>query len=502
MASLKKLAGQTVWYGLSNIAAKFLNQLLTPIVTRILNMPSGMADYGRFGILMSYVSFLNVIFTYGMETAYFRFSNKSGDRKKLFETSFSSLLVSSLIFGLALIIFRTPLAKFTGVTLHPEYINWCVYIIAIDTMAVIPFARLRQEERPKKYAFVRVAGIIVNISLTIYFLLWCPSHLSINPADKFAAWYRSYDNTGFMLLANLAASTVTFLLLAKEWISFRFKFDKKLWFELLAYSAPMVLIGLGGMVNETMDRIMLEKLSPVTPQLAEIQVAIYNANYKISIFVTLFINAFRMSAEPFFFSQAEDKNAPKTYARVMKWFVIVLCFAFLSTALFLDVWKLYVGKTYYEGLKVVPILLLANVCLGIYYNLSVWYKLTNKMHYGMYITFFGAAITLLINFTFIPKYGMMACAWATLAAYGSMMIVSYLLGQKYFPVPYNRKKIIAYLVTMLLLFFTEKLVMAMTDKLFIRLATASLLMYGFVRLIAFVEKKELKKMPFVGKLIN
>ena len=304
MASLKKLAGQTVWYGLSSIAAKFLNQLLTPIITRALNESAGMADYGKFGSIMAYISFINVVYTYGMETAYFRFSSQATDKKNLFQTAFTSLIISTFALSILLICFRVPLARLAYIGEHPEYIIWCVLIIAIDTMAAIPFARLRQEERPRKYAFVRVAGIIVNIVLTIYLVVWCPSHITPDNQSAFAQWYRTNNNVGFLLLANLAASAVTFLLLFREWIGYRFRFDVALWKKLIVYSAPMVIIGLGGMINETMDRIMLPRLLPGTRENAEIQNGIYGANYKIAIFITLFITAFRMSAEPFFFNQA------------------------------------------------------------------------------------------------------------------------------------------------------------------------------------------------------
>jgi O-antigen/teichoic acid export membrane protein len=266
----------------------------------------------------------------------------------------------------------------------------------------------------------------------------------------------------------------------------------------------MIIVGLGGMINETMDRIMLPKLLPGSEETKKIAVAIYAANYKIAIFITLFITAFRMSAEPFFFSQAADKNAPKTYARVMKWFVIILCFAFLFTALFLDVWKHYIPEAYRQngGIGVVPILLAANVALGIYYNLSVWYKITDRMYMGMIITLIGAAITLVLNFAFIPTYGMYACAWATLAAYGSMMVISYLLGQRYFPVPYPAKKLIAYLTVMFTLFFAQKAVMHFITFVPVRLGTALFFMYLFVLLVKSAEKKELKGMPFIGKFIK
>ena len=462
-----------------------------------------MIDYGNFGTLYSFISFGNVVYSYGMETAYFRFSSSGADRKSLFQTTFTSLLLSSVALSALIIIFRAPIAVFAGLEHHSEYIIWGVLIMAIDTMGAIPFARLRQEERPRKYAFVKVSGILVNILLTCFFLVYSPGYISTHPTGAYAIWYAHNTNVGFLLLANLSQSAFTFLLLYREWLGFRFKFDSALWKKIIIYSAPMVIVGLGGMVNETIDRIMLPKLYG-TGNEGAIENAMYVANYKIAIFITLFITAFRMSAEPFFFSQSTDKNAPKTYARVMKWFVIILCFAFLFTALFLDAWKYFVGPQYRQGnaLGVVPILLAANVCLGIYYNLSVWYKITDKMRMGMYITLMGAVLTLVCNTLFIPRFGMFACAWTTFAAYCSMMVVSYFLGQKYFPVPYNVKKLLAYLAVMVILFFTQQLVMHLTENIFIRLAAASALMSLFVRLVLAAEKKELKGMPVIGRFIK
>ena len=469
----------------------------------MLNQPAGMVDYGNFSTLYAFISFVNVIYTYGMETAYFRFSSTGTDQKKLFQTTFTSLLLSSVVFSAAIILFRVPIAEYAGLEQHSEYITWCVLILAIDTMAAIPFARLRQEERPRKYAFVRVAGIMVNILLTLFFLVYSPGYISAHPTGAYAHWYAQNTNVGFLILANLTQAAVTFLLLYREWLGFRFQFDPVLWKKIFTYSAPMVIVGLGGMVNETIDRIMLPKLYGTKMQGA-IENAMYAANYKIAIFITLFITAFRMSAEPFFFSQSTDKNAPKTYARVMKWFVIILCLAFLFTSLYLDVLKYIVGPQYRRGdaLGVVPILLAANVCLGIYYNLSVWYKITDKVHIGMYVTLMGATLTLVSNTLFIPRFGMYACAWTTFAAYCSMMIVSYLLGQKYFPVPYNLKKLLAYLAVMVILFFAQQLVMRLTGNFVVRFVSASVFMAMFLRLVLMAEKKELAGMPFIGKYVK
>lgn len=502
MASLKKLASETIWYGLSNIAAKLLNQLLTPLITWLLHTSAQMADYGDFSTLYAYISFLNIVFTYGMETAFFRFSANGTEKNTLFQTAFTSILVSTALLSALCIVTAAPIAAWVGIPAHPEYIVWCVLIVAIDTLAAIPFARLRQEGKPRKYAFVRIMGILVNIFFTVFFLVYCPIYVANHTDGWLAGWYQHHNNTGYLIMANLLASGVTFLLLVGEWGSYRFKFNATLWKQMIAFAAPMIIIGMGGMVNETIDRPMLGKLFNGTLQEAKIAVAIYSANYKIAIFITLFITAFRMSAEPFFFKQSKEKNAPQTYARVMKWFVIILCFAFLFTGLFLDVWKYYIGPNFVSGIGVVPILLGANVCLGIYYNLSVWYKITNRMRAGIYITLMGAAITLAINFTFIPLFGMYACAWATLAAYASMVVACYLQGQKHFPVPYNVRKLLAYLGVMLVLFFTERLVTWLTPNVIVRLLAACVLLFLFLRLVIEAEHKELANMPVIGNWIK
>lgn len=503
MASLKKLAGQTLWYGLSNIGAKLLFQLQTPLVTYFLNSSGGVTQYGDFSALYAAISFFNIIFTYGMETAYFRFSAAGEDQKKLFRTIFTSLILSTTLLSVLLILFRVPLAKLSDIGDHPEYIIWCVLILAFDTLAAIPFARLRQEERPRKYAVVRLAGIIANIAAVVIFLAISPRFISEHPHHAYSIWYNSNSNVGFLILANLIQAAITFLLLFREWMDFRFTPDTALWKKAFTYSAPLIIAGLGGMVNETIDRQMLKHMYGTKAQ-GTFELGIYGANYKIAIFITLFITAFRMSAEPFFFSQAKDKNAPQTYARVMKWFVIILCCAFLSTALFIDGIKFFIGPAFRteRSLGIVPILLAANVCLGIYYNLSIWYKVTDKMRMGMYITLVGATLTIILNTLFIPKYGMYACAWTTFAAYFTMMVISYFLGQKYFPVPYNMKKLLSYLGVMLLLFFTQKLLGHFTENIVVRLSSAMVLMIIFLRLVVAAEKEELRGMPVIGKYIK
>ncbi|RZK64018.1 MAG: polysaccharide biosynthesis protein, partial [Pedobacter sp.] len=403
---MKQLAGQTLWYGVSSIGAKFLNYLLTPLLTYLMTDKSGVQDYGDYSLLYSWIAVVNILFIYGFETGFFRFSNKDGiDRKSLFETAFGSLIISTIGFFVLFSFFRVPISNFMNLGQHPEYILLCLCLIGLDAISAIPFARLRQENRPKKYAFVKLFGIITNILFTLLFLIWLPNYAETHSTGFIAIWIKGNNRVGFLLLANVLQNLFVFLMLYEEWKDFRFKINKKMWSQLFLYSMPMIFIGLAGMINEVMDRQMLAKLLPISVDAKRI-VGIYSANYKLAIFITLFIQAFKMAAEPFFFSQSKDKNAPILYARVMKWFVITLSLAFLFSALYLDVLQFMIGVSYRSGLTIVPILLFANICLGIYYNLSVWYKLTERMRIGLYITSFGALITLTGNYIFIPLYGM------------------------------------------------------------------------------------------------
>jgi O-antigen/teichoic acid export membrane protein len=302
----------------------------------------------------------------------------------------------------------------------------------------------------------------------------------------------------YVIIANLIQAAATFLFLSKEFFSFQWKFNAKLWKEIMAYSLPLVIVGFGGMVNETFDRIMLGWWSTADSPTTEI--AIYSGCYKLSILITLFIQAFRMGAEPFFFKQASGENPQRTYARVMKFFVIVICFMFLVVALFLDIWKYFLSKPiYWTGLKVVPILLLANLFLGIYYNLSIWYKVTQKTLVGAYITLIGVVLTIAINYFFIPIIGYMACAWATIVCYGTMMIISYFWGQKHYPVPYAWKKLLAYIVIVVLLYFIHQLFLVMDLGDWPNRGAAVILIGLFGLLILRVEKKEFARLPYVGR---
>ena len=373
-----------------------------------------------------------------------------------------------------------------------------IWIIAFDTLAAIPFARLRQENKPRKYAAAKVVGILTNVFLTWFFIGYCSSH---NTEGHWSTMF--FDSTvnpiTYVVAANLIQAIITLLFLYEEILQIRFNFDKALWKEMLVYAAPLILVGLGGMINETMDRIMLLWWVPGEQVFREEQVGIYNACYKLSILITLFIQGFKMSAEPFFFKQAQGANPQKTYARVMKFFVIIISIMFLVVSLFLPIWKLFIGPKYYEGLVVVPILLMANIFLGIYYNLSVWYKLSNKTLYGAWITLIGALITIVLNYAFIPKFGYVACATTTCICYGTMMVISFIWGQKHYPIPYAWKKLVAYLFIVVIVFLIHKGLIILIPNTIFSLILSTILTAIYCWFITLVEHKEFEKLPVVGK---
>jgi len=505
LAGIKQLAGQTVWYGLSNVGRKMLYFLLTPLLTYLLKDSKGMVDYGNMSLIYAWIAVANIVFTYGMETAYFRFSNQNGvDKNNLYRTSLSSILATTVFLCAIICWFRNPIQQFLQINNHSEYIVWVAVLIGLDTLSAIPFAKLRQENRPIKYAFINLFSIVCNISFIIIFIVYLPRWVDAHPHNAFSIWYKTKDRLGFIILANVFENMIQWFLLFKEWKSFRFKIDVQLWKRLVNYSTPMIVIGLAGMVNEVMDRQFLDKWLPFSVDKNKTILAIYSANYRLAIFISLFIQAFKMAAEPFFFNQSRGKNAPALYARIMKWFVITLAIAFLFTALFLDIWKILIIRSapYRTGIGVVPVLLLANICLGVYYNLSVWYKLTDKMRMGLYITLIGAAITVAGNYFFIPHFGMYASAWTTFICYCSMMIICYLVGKKYFPVPYRVKKIIAYWAVMLLLYFVRVGVSCISHSLIVELIVGIVLMSLFLLLVFWAEKEEIRAMPQLSRFLK
>ena len=441
MNPLKKLASQTAIYGLSSVVARLLNYLLVPLYTRYF-LP---AEYGVVTELYAYVAFLVVLLTYGMETAFFRFSKKEEATAKVYSTTLISLLISSVVFIGLIFLNSSAISQWLGYVNHPEYIQFFALIIGMDAVASISFAKLREQDKAVRFALIRIVSITVNISLNLYFIVY---------HDPFSLFQNQDFGIAYIFIANLVASAITLIMLFPEMISSTWVFDKKLWKKMMIYAIPLLIAGLAGMTNETIDRILLKHLLPNTDMAAS-ELGLYGAFYKLSIIMILFIQTFRFAAEPFFFAQEKEGSSRKIYAVVMKYFTIIMAFIFLGVTIFYDVIKGFLGSEYHDerGFLVVSILLLANLFLGIYYNLSIWYKLTEKTKYGAYLSIFGAIITLSLNLTLIPVLGFVGCAWATLVCYLSMTVASYYLGKRHFSVPYQVKRISFYLFGMLCVYF-------------------------------------------------
>ena len=500
MSGIKKLASQTLWYGVPTIASRFLGYLMNMALPFFITMPEKTADLVQ---VYTIIPFLNVLYAYGMETAYFRFS-QTHDRQKLYSTLSISLFFSSILFTILLLLCRGAITDAADLNNHPDYVLWMIAIIAVDNLNTLPFAKLRQEDRPRRYAFARIAGIVINLSVVIFFLGVVPKILHNNPDSFLKSIYNKDVGLGYYLLGNLCGSVFTLILLSKEIRQIRFSFDKVLWKEVMKYSAPLIIVGLGGMVNDVLSRLIYRHVVNLPQQQADHELGIFANIFRIALLITILIQAFRMAAEPFFFNKSKDENAQRTYARVMKFFVIACCFMFLLIGLYLDVFKwifiTFANKRWAEGLQIVPILALGNIFLGIYYNLSVWYKLTNKNTYGAVITIVGAVITIVLNVLLIPKLHYTGAAIATFTCYLFMMISSYLLGQKYYPVPYPVKKLIAYLVLVVLIYLLHLGINKIyPGHLWFSLTTATVLFGLFTWFVTKVEAKELAKIPMLAK---
>jgi O-antigen/teichoic acid export membrane protein len=495
------LAGETIWYGASSIFARFLQYMLTPYLTLKFK---GTPEYGEMSLVYAAISFVNIGVLFGLDYAFFRFIQRKESQRDLYPTLLISLLSSTTLITFLIIFFRVPVAHLIDVGNHPEYITLSALIIAFDALSALPFARLRHEGRPRKFAAIRVSGIVINIALTFFFLSACPPLLKAHPNSVIAFIYRPdrFGFVGYVLLANVFQNLFQLVLLSPLWRKINWTFNTALWREVMAYSLPLTVAGFGGMINETFDRIMLDWRLPHANHYAAYQVGIYSGCYKLSLLITLFVQAFRMGAEPFFFRQSVEDSAQRTYARVMKFFVILVSGMFLFVALYIDIWKWFIAdQSMWVGLKIVPILLFANIFLGVYYNLSIWYKITKSTHAGAYITLIGAAITLIINYVFIPTFGFMASAWATFACYGSMMVISYIWGQKIYPVPYAWKKLVAYMVIVALLYAVYIGLTALWANRAFSLTLATVLLGGYILFILRVERKEFRRLPYIGKYL-
>ncbi len=489
MSILKKLAGQSAIYGLSSIVGRFLNYLLVPLHTNIFTQPG---QYGVVTEMYAYISFLMIIYTYGMETSFFHFSEKDkGNEKKVFATGMITLFISTLLFSGSVILFSGSIAEVLDYEKHPEYISWMALILGFDALTALPFARLRQQSKARRFAFLKLLNIFINIFFNVMFFIILPVWYRNDEAlmHSFAQMvYNPDTGVGYVFIANLLASAVTMVLMIPEMKFSKRDYDNTLLGKMVLYSMPLLFAGLAGMVNETIDRIMVKYLVE-GPANAMKQLGIYGACYKLSILMTLFIQAFRYAAEPFFFAQFKQEDARKVYAMVMKYFVIACSIIFLGIMMYIDIVKYFIGKNYWPGLKVVPVLLLANLCLGVFFNLSMWYKLTGKTIFGAWFAIFGAVITIVLNLILIPRYGYMGAAWTTLACYGSMMILSYVTGQRYYKIAYDIRRMSGYLLFAIALYFLSKFMVQLTDPgMMLKLFINSIILFIYLFTLSKLER--------------
>jgi O-antigen/teichoic acid export membrane protein len=435
----KNLFKQTAIYGLATVLPRMFSFLLVPLYTDLLPKD----EYGKVTIIFAWMIFFNVILAYGMETAFFRFYNKEDNKKAVVETSMVSIFWSTIVFLVVALLFRTTLADWSGI--DSQYITYTIWILALDALVIIPFSKLRAFQRPMMYAIIKIGNVLVNLLLSILFLIYLPKLATLNPTGMISSFYVENFQIGYIFLANIIASLLTFVVLSPDYVFLKWKFDFSLWKRMMVYGLPILVAGIAFAINEQFDKILLDKLLP--QNIAADEVGVYSACYKLGLFMVLYRTAYTLGIEPFFFSHASNENAPQTYAMVTKYFVIFGSFIMLSVIVFADLFKMLMirDSSYWVAMKVVPLIILANFCLGIYTNLSVWYKLIDKTYIGAYISIVGAIITLVLNFLLIPSYSYSGSAIATLAAYGSMMLISYYLGNKYYPIPYDFKKIGGYL---------------------------------------------------------
>lgn len=494
MSTAKKFASQTAIYGISTVVSRVLNFFLTPVYVRVYPAKA----YGIFTIMYSWASMLNALLSFGMETTFFRYLNKyENDRDKVYQNTFLTIAALALSFFLFATWFVEDIAAWMqrdAAGVNPDYglyVKYFIYILVLDALSVIPFAKLRAEGRSVRYGLLKFTNVLVFIGLNLFFIFAIPFILKHNliGASFLASWFRE-GWVGYVFMANLAASAITLLLLLPELLQLRLRYDFALIRDMLSYSWPVLIANISFIINENIDKVLLGRLLPI--DISQQEVGIYGASCKLAIFLSIFIQAFRLGAEPFFFNHAKQQNAKQTYARIMTYFVIAVCVICLGLVANIDLLKYFIRGNaaeqvlYWSGLQVVPVLLFAYLSLGIYMNLSIWYKLSDQTRFGLYISGIGALLTILLNIWLIPTYSYVASAWITLAAYAAMMVLSYLWGQRHYPIPYQLKKIGIYVL------LTAFLVILSFKVLNRNLLAGNILFLLFMGGVFLAEKRELK----------
>ena len=496
MAGLKSLAKDTAIYGLSSIVGRFLNYMLVPLYTAVLPASSG--GYGVGSNVYAFTALMLVLLTFGMETGFFRFANKSGeDPMKVYANSLLSVGGVSLIFVLLCLLFLQPIANLLDYGNHPEFIAMMAMVVALDSFQCIPFAYLRYKKRPIKFAAIKLLSIIGGIGLNLFFLLLCP-WLNVHfPAT--VSWFYDPDYlVGYIFISNLIISAVQMFFFIPELRGFAYKLDKALLKRMVVYSFPVLILGLVGILNQTVDKMIYPFLFE-DRQEGLVQLGIYAATSKIAMVMAMFTQAFRYAYEPFVFGKNREGDNRKMYAAAMKYFLIFSLLAFLAVMFYLDLLRYLVARGYWEGLGVVAVVMLAEICKGIYFNLSFWYKLTDETRWGAYFSLIGCAIIVVMNIVFVPVYGYIASAWASVAGYGVIMLLSYWMGQKKYPIQYDLKSLGLYILLAAVLYVIGEQVPI--SDLVLRLAFRTVLLLLFV---AYIVKKDLplSQLPVINRFIK
>lgn len=496
MAGLKSLAKDTAIYGLSSIVGRFLNYLLVPLYTAVLPAASG--GYGVVSNVYAYTALILVLLTFGMETGFFRFANKQDEQpEKVYANSLLFVGGLSLCFVTLCMLSLHPISSFLEYPDHPDYVGMMIVVVALDSFQCIPFAYLRYKKRPIKFAAIKLFNIIGNIGLNLFFLLLCPYLAQHAPST--VSWFYNPDYlVGYIFVSNLIMSAVQMFFFIPELRGFSYRMDRVLMKRMISYSFPILIFGVVGILNQTIDKMIYPFLFD-DRQEGLVQLGIYSATSKVAMVMAMFTQAFRYAYEPFVFGKNKDADNRKVYASAMKYFFIFSLLAFLAVMCYMDVLKYMVARDYWEGLSVVAIVMLAEILKGIYFNLSFWYKLTDETRWGAYFSLIGCAILLLMNIWLVPLYGYVASAWASVAGYGVITLLSYVIGQKKYPVHYPLHSMFLYLLLAGVLFFLSQYVII--ENLFFRLAFRTALLIVFV---GYVLKKDLpvRNIPVLNRLIK
>ena len=491
---LKTLVKDTAIYGLSSIVGRFLNYLLVPLHTTKIVAESG--GYGVVSNVYAYTALLMALLTFGMETTFFRFSNKEGeDSRKVYGTTLWLVGGVSILFAVFCLVFNAPLSAFMGYADHPEYIACMTTIVAFDALQSILFARLRGQHRPWKFMALKMSFILASVLLNVFVFLGAPAIYEVHP--EWISWYNPDNSVGYIFFINLICTVSVTLGLIPELKGFAYGFDGALARRMLRYALPILVLSIAGILNQVADKITYRFIVPGVE--GDVQLGIYGACTKIAMIMALLTQAFRYAYEPFVFGKSRDKDSREMYAATMKYFIIFTLLAFLAVVFYMDILKYLIGRSYWEGLHVVPIVMMAEIFMGIYFNLSFWYKLTDKTYWGAIMSVIACVVLLAVNIIFVPRYGYVACAWGGLAGYGTAMLLSYFIGHHYYPIQYDMKGIARYFAIALAMFGAFKVMPV--ENIWVRMVVGTLLLTLFV---AYIIKHDLplKKMPVINRFVK